>query len=272
MTGQGGLPGRRPWCEDDDIVRSTTMPVHDDKAFLGFRFAQGSREALTRRIETLSRQSYGFVITPNVDFVTRADQDPAIKAVYDHAALQICDSRVLAKLAGMTGVALDVYPGSDLVADLLANNMMHNIGIIGPSHDDWRTLVARFPKARTTFIASPGSMAVGSEAWSACLHDAADADWDILLVCFGSPKQERFADALAAFRQRPGVALCVGASIDFLTDRQRRAPVWMQKSGVEWLHRLMSNPARLWRRYLIDCPRIFRLVLREKAGRRASGI
>lgn len=252
-------------------MRIETMPMHEDTAFLGFRFAQGNHQSLTRRIETLSEQPYGFVITPNVDFVTRAEHDPSVKAVYNQAIMQICDSRVLAKLARMTGVALDVYPGSDLVADLLANNTKHSIGIIGPSREDWQALVARFPKARTTFIPSPTSMAVGSDAWSACLQEAAHTDWDILLVCFGSPKQERFADALTAVRQRPGVALCVGASIDFLTGRQLRAPLWMQKSGVEWLHRLLSNPARLWRRYLIDCPKIFRLVLREKARRGASG-
>jgi exopolysaccharide biosynthesis WecB/TagA/CpsF family protein len=54
--------------------------------------------------------------------------------------------------------------------------------------------------------------------------------------------------------------LCIGASIDFLTGKQRRAPVWVQKAGLEWLHRLLSDPRRLASRYLIECPRIFYLI------------
>jgi exopolysaccharide biosynthesis WecB/TagA/CpsF family protein len=54
--------------------------------------------------------------------------------------------------------------------------------------------------------------------------------------------------------------LCIGASIDFLTGKQRRAPLWVQKAGLEWLHRLLSDPRRLTSRYLIECPRIFYLI------------
>jgi exopolysaccharide biosynthesis WecB/TagA/CpsF family protein len=54
--------------------------------------------------------------------------------------------------------------------------------------------------------------------------------------------------------------LCIGASVDFLTGKQQRAPVWIQKAGFEWLHRLLSDPRRLASRYLLECPRIFYLI------------
>ena len=66
---------------------------------------------------------------------------------------------------------------------------------------------------------------------------------------------------------RKGVfALCVGASIDFLTGKQKRAPRAMQRTGLEWPHRLASDPSRMWRRYLVRGPGIFRLAARQYAA------
>ena len=63
-----------------------------------------------------------------------------------------------------------------------------------------------------------------------------------------------------------GVGLCIGASLDFLTGRKARAPLWMRKASLEWLHRLLSEPRRLWRRYLVEGPRIFVLTMRWRRG------
>jgi exopolysaccharide biosynthesis WecB/TagA/CpsF family protein len=74
------------------------------------------------------------------------------------------------------------------------------------------------------------------------------------------PQQEILASRIAANPLARGVGLRVGASIDFLTGQQRRAPVWVQKAGFEWLYRLLSDPRRLASRYLIECPRIFYMI------------
>jgi len=76
------------------------------------------------------------------------------------------------------------------------------------------------------------------------------------------PQQEILALRVAQAGGAVGVGLCIGASLDFLTGRKARAPLWMQKASLEWLHRLLSEPGRLWRRYLIEGPRIFRLTMR----------
>jgi N-acetylglucosaminyldiphosphoundecaprenol N-acetyl-beta-D-mannosaminyltransferase len=55
------------------------------------------------------------------------------------------------------------------------------------------------------------------------------------------------------------VGLCIGASVEFLSGAKRRAPRWMQRAGLEWLYRLLSEPRRLWRRYLVKGPRVFKL-------------
>ena len=134
---------------------------------------------------------------------------------------------------------------------------------VDPNADAIKEFLARYPQVPLTLIPSPPIMAPGSPEWQRCVAEAADAPWDILLICLGSPKQERFAQAVGALRNGPGVAWCVGASIDFLTGRQTRAPQWIRTLHMEWLHRLASNPKRLWRRYLVEGPQILRLLARS---------
>ena len=81
-----------------------------------------------------------------------------------------------------------------------------------------------------------------------------------MLLAVGSPQQEVLAGRIAAAGGATGCALCIGASLDFIAGRQRRAPRVVQRLGLEWAHRLASQPGRLWRRYLVDGPRIFRLA------------
>lgn len=81
------------------------------------------------------------------------------------------------------------------------------------------------------------------------LQQLEEANPDVLLVAFGNPKQEKW---LAKHRKRLRVPVCigVGASIDFLSGKQSRAPIWMQQAGLEWSHRLLNDPRPLASRYL----------------------
>ncbi len=75
--------------------------------------------------------------------------------------------------------------------------------------------------------------------------------------------------ALRERGQARGLALCVGASINFLTGDERRAPGWMQRLGIEWLYRLLQDPRRLAARYLLRGPRVFGLLRRAEIVQRA---
>ena len=83
-----------------------------------------------------------------------------------------------------------------------------------------------------------------------------------VFICVGSPQQELVAKAALERDDCVGLGLCVGASLDFLTGRVKRAPKWMQSARLEWLHRLGSEPGRLWKRYLIEGPKVFGIWLR----------
>jgi exopolysaccharide biosynthesis WecB/TagA/CpsF family protein len=81
-------------------------------------------------------------------------------------------------------------------------------------------------------------------------------------LCVGSPQQELIAAEAEKIDGTCGLVLCVGAALDFITGSQKRAPRFAQSLGLEWAHRLMSNPRRMWRRYLVKGPAIFLLAYR----------
>ncbi len=89
---------------------------------------------------------------------------------------------------------------------------------------------------------------------------------DVVWIGLGAPKQEVVAARLQALDCAP-VILCVGAAFDFASGAKRRAPGWMQNVGLEWLHRLASEPRRLWRRYLVGNPRFIACVLADRLRR-----
>jgi N-acetylglucosaminyldiphosphoundecaprenol N-acetyl-beta-D-mannosaminyltransferase len=93
---------------------------------------------------------------------------------------------------------------------------------------------------------------------------------DLVLVALGAPKQELWI-AEATPELRPAVLLGIGAAIDFIAGTAKRAPSWMSRSGLEWLYRLVQEPRRMWRRYLLRDPEFLVIVLRDlRASRRAD--
>jgi len=94
---------------------------------------------------------------------------------------------------------------------------------------------------------------------------------DIVWVGLSTPKQERW---MAGHRERltAPVLIGVGAAFDFLTGRKPQAPRWMQRAGLEWLFRLLTEPRRLWRRYLINNPLFVALVVLQALGVRRYGL
>jgi exopolysaccharide biosynthesis WecB/TagA/CpsF family protein len=226
--------------------------------FMTLDFAGGDRSAMLDRVVGMARGPYGYVVTPNVDHIIKLMDGRVSRDVYEGADLKICDSRILAHLARLRGIALPVYPGSDMTADLLGSPAAEGlvIGVFGPDRAAFDDLAARYPRLILRWIEAP-MLTPGTPGWTAAVQTAAAAEWDVLLACVSFPKQELFAHALRTAGRKTGVTLCVGASVDFLTGRQQRAPRIFQQLSLEWLHRLLSQPRRMFRRYVIEGPAIF---------------
>lgn len=233
--------------------------------FMTLDFEDGTRNQLLERVLKSAVQSYSYVVTPNVDHVVKLLEGKVAASVYRGAGMMVCDSRILAHLARLRGVDLSVYPGSDMTADLLLTGEAKElaIGVFGPDKAAFADLSARYQNLKLMHLDAP-MMQPGDAAWDAALQAVSTAAWDVLLVCISFPKQEMFAHALKTTGRTQGVALCVGASIDFLTGRQQRAPRLVQNLSLEWLYRLLSQPRRMFRRYVIEAPAIFGWFIRTE--------
>jgi exopolysaccharide biosynthesis WecB/TagA/CpsF family protein len=237
--------------------------------FLGVRFDCDSEdEAVQRLMAESSSEPFRYVITPNVHHVvTLLENRSQMAPLYERAWRVYCDSRVLFALARLYGRNLSVVTGSDLTVRLLTDADQRGLKVllIGPSQDDGAKLARRFPQLKIVTHTPPMGFIHTEAAVAACVEVVVRERAPLVFLAVGMPRQEILAHRIATSGAAIGIGLCIGASIDFLTGHQRRAPVWMQRAGFEWLHRLVSNPRRLASRYLIECPRIFYLLLRPAA-------
>jgi N-acetylglucosaminyldiphosphoundecaprenol N-acetyl-beta-D-mannosaminyltransferase len=235
--------------------------------FLGLDFDIRPRDQWLALLASAGKSAgpFGYIVTPNVDHVVCYHEGVIPKAAYDAADYRICDSRILSKLAGLRGLDLPALPGSDMVRDFLASpgSLGVRIGVFGPTLQDFTALKAVYPHHDLLFLDAP-IMQPGTAEWTQAIAALSDAPFDLLLCCISFPKQEMICHDLKAAGRKGGLAVCAGASLDFLIGKQVRAPRWMIALHMEWLHRLISDPKRLAYRYLVRGPRIFPLFLRHR--------
>jgi exopolysaccharide biosynthesis WecB/TagA/CpsF family protein len=236
--------------------------------FLGLGFHTGTLEEAAHGILSHDhRAPFRYVVTPNVQHMVMLLENPdALAHLYESAWRVFCDSRVLSRLARLFGRRLPVVTGSDLTARLLqqAEAARLKVAVIGPSTGDCARLKARYPRLDIAYHTPPMGFIDHPAATQACIDFVVRERAALTFIAVGMPRQEMLASRIAARPDAVGIGLCVGASIDFLTGKQQRAPEWMQKAGFEWLHRLVSDPVRLASRYLIESPKIFFFVLRAR--------
>ncbi len=122
-------------------------------------------------------------------------------------------------------------------------------------------LTTRHPGLQVLGVISPPHSTV-VEMPSDVIHRIREAKPDILLVAFGNPKQEKWIHMHLRSLDVP-VAMGVGASLDFIAGTQRRAPKWMQATGTEWIHRLLQDPKRMWRRYTTGLLHFVSIIFRQ---------
>lgn len=241
------------------------MKAVSRERFIGIDFDGGSIKSAVEEILSDIEKPFRFIVTPNVHHVVQMHEDEAsgLKAIYASAWKVYCDSRILSRLGRMCGVKLDVVTGSDLTAALIsrASEQHLKVAIIGPSAADCETLAQQFPGLEIASHAPPMGFITSEAEVRKCIDFVRASKAGLIFLAVGMPQQEKLAQRLAACGDTKGIGLCIGASIDFLTHKQRRAPRWVQRLGLEWLHRLLSDPKRLARRYLIECPRIFPLLI-----------
>ena len=237
-------------------------------SLMGFRLARIDRHALLDHLfASLRAGRGGWLVTANLDFLRRYVCDSVVRALYDEAEIRVADGMPLVWACRLQGESLpERVPGSSLVW-LLAERAAREGrslyllgGAPGANEGARRILADRYPTLKLCGGSSPvvGSPPSPSEIANV-LAELAGARPDILMVGLGSPKQEQLIRALRAHLPATWM-IGVGISFSFMAGDLKRAPVWMRNAGAEWVHRMLQDPRRLTKRYLIeDLPFALRL-------------
>ena len=225
----------------DDVNMAEALDRIDDFITVGRRCGKGHQ-----------------IATINADFVAKSLQDAELRRILQEADMATADGMPLVWGARRLGVPIaGRVAGADMVPALAkrAAEKGHSIYFLGAApgvaKQAAKILKKRYPKLKIAGIASPSRSAVDAGDPSIVAACKA-ANPDILLVAFGNPKQEKWIYSHAEELAIP-VMMGVGGTFDFIAKVTKRAPTWMQQAGLEWLYRLVHEPRRLWKRYVVDC-------------------
>jgi N-acetylglucosaminyldiphosphoundecaprenol N-acetyl-beta-D-mannosaminyltransferase len=197
------------------------------------------------------------VATVNADFVIKALQDPELRYLLQEADMATADGMPLVWGARLLGVPLaGRVTGADLVPELARRAAVKGYSLFllgagpGVAARAAQILQDQNPGLKIAGVLSPPYGSV-LEMSPQVAEEIRKADPDVVLVAFGNPKQEKWIGMYGRELGAP-VMIGVGGTLDFIAGTMRRAPAWMQRMGLEWLFRLLQEPGRLWRRYVVD--------------------
>ena len=196
------------------------------------------------------------LVTPNAGHLANISNKPELSRIYSTADLSLIDGWPIAIAASKVSKTKVVrVTGSDLLPELFGQLTKDvRVGIIGGNDEPLirQSLESKFPNLNIQII--------DTSQWSNSVYDIRRLRelvqynaLSIVLLCLGHPKQELLANELKNYDwagSRPDWIMCVGATIDFLTGQQKRAPKIFQKVGLEWFYRLITNPSKFSERYL----------------------
>lgn len=228
--------------------------------FLDMAFDALNADEAARRIATRARKlgPFAYVATPNVDHLVRVDREPAFMRLYDDAWLNLCDSRILEAFANASHLDLPAAPGADIVEQLFRQHIgaTDPVVVIGGTQKLVDRLRREFATPDIRWLEAPAGLRDDPGARTACVQFIRENPAPFVFLAVGSPQQELIAHEARRAGDCTGVAVCCGAALEFLTGMAARAPQWMRDRRLEWLYRLAAEPGRLWKRYLVDGPRI----------------
>jgi N-acetylglucosaminyldiphosphoundecaprenol N-acetyl-beta-D-mannosaminyltransferase len=248
-------------------------PRSGSVAILGVPIDNVTMKDVLEAIKTcIDQRGFNQIATANVDFLINSIHDPELKEILSACFLVLPDGMPLVWISHWMGAPLqERVSGADLVPRLVEFAALHNYSIflLGSSEDSSRGatqwIAQHHPKARVVGRYCPAFAELDEMDHEDILLQIEAANPDILLVAFGSPKQEKW---LAMHRHRLRVPVCigVGGSLDLLSGRLPRAPLWMQNHGLEWFYRTCHEPARLGLRYVRDAIGLARYMTAQLAA------
>lgn len=210
------------------------------------------------------------IVGPNAQLVTLAEKNPQFARAMCSAGLAVPDGISVVMASRWLGSPVpERVPGGELMEALCAESARHGFsvfflgGLPGAAELAAERLKEKYPGLNIAGTYCPAyGFEKDAEQCSHVREKIRESAPDLLFVAFGAPKQE-----IWMWENCPtlpvGIAMSVGAAFDTQAGLRKRAPVWAQRSGTEWLYRLVKEPRRLWRRYLIGNVEFLLLVMRQ---------
>ncbi|WP_170984207.1 WecB/TagA/CpsF family glycosyltransferase [Rhodoligotrophos defluvii] len=208
---------------------------------------------------------FRYVVTPNVDHVTRLRHRKDLLPLYENAWQSWCDSHIVRRLGFLVGLRLPHLNGTDVVERIFAEVLRpgDRLAVIAARPQVLEALAWKYPQYQFVGHVPPMGFVDDPEAFEACVTFGATCNARFLFIAVGAPQSEQVAYAIARRPSAQGTAFCIGAAMEFMGGVKARAPRLMQRLGFEWLHRLLSEPRRLWRRYVMSVGPLAMLFARE---------
>jgi N-acetylglucosaminyldiphosphoundecaprenol N-acetyl-beta-D-mannosaminyltransferase len=254
----------------DEVTAAEPFESHRRRVELGGIYLdQVDLAGAVDRISTFvqSRQPHQ-VVTVNLDFVSIANRSPEFEATLNGADLAVPDGMPLVWLSRLKGDPLvERVAGVELVMEScrIGAELGSKVFLLGAApgvaEAAGKRIEESYPGIQVVGTYSPpiGKLSAQENRYIVDLIRLAAPDF--LFVALGAPRQDLWIREHLAELQVP-VAMGVGCVLDLLAGNVRRAPLWMQRTGLEWAFRLVQEPGRLWKRYLLnDLPVLARLTL-----------
>lgn len=225
--------------------------------------------------ELLQELHRGVLVTPNVDHIVKLQRDKAFYEVYRQADWVVCDSKILYLLSKLLKHPLpEAIPGSSFFTafyEYHRNDANCKIFLLGAREGVAAKAMERInERAGRKIVVGAHSPSFGFEKdgkeCEELVRIVNESGANVLLVGVGAPKQEKW---IMKYRDRmPGVDIfmALGATIDFEAGTLKRAPLFWQKTGMEWLYRFLKEPKRLFKRYFVDDMQFFYYFTKQLLG------
>jgi N-acetylglucosaminyldiphosphoundecaprenol N-acetyl-beta-D-mannosaminyltransferase len=240
---------------------SRTYDQNFCRYILGMRVDYTTFELATEKIIQLAlNESGGYVCIGTVHMVMESFDDPEFKKIVNYADIVTPDGMPLVwglKLLGIKDAQRVYGPALTPYVCERASKLGIPVGFYGGTEEVLEKMIknlrSKFPELNVAYAFSPPFRPLTEEEDKKVVDDINNSGAKILFVGLGCPKQERW---MAEHRDKiKAVMIGVGAAFDFIAGDKPQAPRWMQNIGLEWLFRLLTEPKRLWKRYLYNNPR-----------------
>lgn len=226
-------------------------------------------EALEKLEEIVRNNRKGYIVTPNAAHIVMLQKDREFELAYKKASLVLPDGISLILASKILGGCLKQrVPGADLFLEIckISAKYNKNIFILGGKNGSEKIAVIRlkkmFPNINILGYSPPFGFEVNQEENKKIINEINKLKPGVLFLFIGAPRGEKWIYSNID-KLEVNLACQFGAALDFFIGNLKRAPKWMQKIGLEWFWRLLQEPRRLWKRYLIGNIIFVLLVLKE---------